>query len=169
MIEINVLDALSSTIDTKNKIKHLKKNYLNVSARFLLVKQKQKNINNLKRIAMEKLLNWKTILDDFDNCLSSNQMHESYVKLCKMTEDMKKSSHLKSLQIYCYLMQSGREKMKALFLHADKIFGKLFLARNENYKELFIFNISICNLDEYLNVNYNYNVRNSFIFSKIQF
>ena len=168
IIESNVIETLVLTKESKNKITSYKKNYLNVNSRFLLKKQRLKNIIYLRNISKIKLLTWKGNLEEITKSLSMNQLHESYLKLTTLAEDMKKSSYLNSLTTYSILYHSNREKTKFLFLNADKMFGNIFLARNHNYKDLFIFNILTCNLDEYLNVDYLLS-RNLCIFSRTQF
>ncbi len=126
-----------------------------ICSSFLLAKQKRSNVDNLKRITKNKLLFWKHGLEEAERFIQSNNLLESYNKLNGIADDMKRSIHLKNLVLYNILNTKVNDKLKTVFQQTDRIFANIFLSKKENYKELFMFNISMCNLDEYLNVNVN--------------
>ncbi len=150
-----MIESLSLTKITKNKIQRLKNSYLLICSSFLLAKQKRSNVDNLKRITKNKLLFWKHGLEEAERFIQSNNLLESYNKLNGIADDMKRSIHLKNLVLYNILNTKVNDKLKTVFQQTDRIFANIFLSKKENYKELFMFNISMCNLDEYLNVNVN--------------
>lgn len=91
-------------------------------------------------------------MGESERSIECKNIMETHNKLNIIAEEMNKSKELKNLCLFNILNSKVKNKLKTVFLHADRIFANIFLSKNEYYRELFMFNISMCNLDEYLNV-----------------
>jgi hypothetical protein len=148
-----VTQSHNSTEILRKKISEFKKKILILSSKFLLYKQKYKNIQKLLEIGKQYLLKWfndiersnlffeKKIFNEANNILNEN-----------LTELRKLGPSLKRLLIFQNISKISNEKLITLQKLCDNMFTNIFLTQNENYKELFLYNINLCNTDEFLNV-----------------
>jgi hypothetical protein len=119
----------------------------------LLYKQKYKNIQKLLEIGKLYLLKWFNDIER-SNILLENKIFNEATKIFNenIIELRKLGPSLKRLLIFQNISKISNEKLITLQKLCDNLFTNIFLIQNENYKELFLYNINLCNTDEFLNV-----------------
>ena len=144
-----------STILLKKKIVDLKKKILIISGKFLLYKQKYKNIYKLLEIGRKYLLKWYNDLINSNLDFEKKSFCKANLMISENLKNLKKLSSLNRLIIFVIISKQSNDKLISLQKMCDNLFTNIFLSQNENYKELFLYYIYLCNTDEFFNVELN--------------
>ena len=78
---------------------------------------------------------------------------DAYKMISENVNNLKKlNSSLYRLIIFEIISKKSNDKLITLRKICDNLLNNIFLNQNENYKDLFLYNVFLLNTDEFLNV-----------------
>jgi len=144
-IEINLEMSLHKVKESKNKMKDIKKKILLSSAKFLLLKQKLKNMLIIHKIMKDKLLPWKNTLIISKGLKDKNNFCTLWKNIIEIRDDVqlwsKEGTNFlfkkRSLQINEILIKKCKMKLAKLQEHIEKQLNNIFLETNNDILECY--------------------------------
>ncbi len=154
--------SLHKVKESKNKMKEIKKKILLSSAKFLLLKQKLKNLLIIHQIMKDKLLSWKNTLIKSKGMKDKNNFCIFWKNIIEIRDDVqlwsKEGCNIlfkkRSLQINEILIKKCKMKLAKLQDHVEKQLNNIFLETNFNILECyryFMINPEITN-DKFIDI-----------------
>lgn len=151
-IEHNLQVSFLQVKKSKLKMASIKTHLLETSAKFLLYKQKLKNMLQVHEIIKNKLCNWISVFLNSKKLKSSGKyctLYKNMLHIKDELEEEKKINNRKSLIVKDILLQKSKNKIEKLKIYLEKELKNIFLERKDNYSEL----INFLFIEEDLNKN----------------
>jgi hypothetical protein len=144
-IEINLEISLQKVKESKTKMKEIKNKIMLSSAKFLLLKQKLKNLLTIHKIMKEKLLSWKNLFIQSKGLKSKNIFCILWKNILHIRDDVQNWSKeggislfkKRSLQINEILIKKCKLKLAKLQEYVEKQLNNTFLETKDNILECF--------------------------------
>ena len=144
-IEINLEISVINVKQSKLKMKEIKNKILLTTAKFLLLKQKLKNLLAIHKILKEKLLSRKKIFSESKGLKSKNKFCLLWKNFTDIRDDIIKSreeSNMalfknRSLLINDILLNKSKKKISNLQVHVEKQLNNTFLEQKDNFTECY--------------------------------
>lgn len=148
LIEINLDMSFNKVSESKRKMESIKQNFLLSSSKFLLMKQKLKNLLKIHSIIKEKLLKWYNLFKQIKKLKLGNKYSLLWNNLVNIRNEVHswstsgsgnytKEFKKRNLLINQVLLQKSKDKINKLQNNVEKQINNIFLERKENFLDLY--------------------------------
>jgi hypothetical protein len=158
LIEVNLKMSFEKVSESKEKLKKVKDNILSSSSKFLLMKQKLKNLWLLHSIIKTKLSKWYGLFIESKKFKKNNKFCQLWKNLSSIRNDIqnwmsgvvdsKINPNLKSLMsvnlfkkknlvINEIMLQKSKQKLNKLQAHVEKQLNDIFYDKNDNLFQIY--------------------------------
>jgi hypothetical protein len=142
LIELNLDMSYKSIMKSNGKMKSIKQHFLLASSKFVLLKQKLKNLLTIHNLVKGNLSKWVEVFQGMKKYKSSNQLTILYKNLNSVRDEILHKgktlpSSRKNLIIYEILFNKSKNKLIKLQKYFEREMSTLFVDKKENFLELF--------------------------------
>jgi hypothetical protein len=148
LIEINLEMSFNKVSQSKSKMESIKTNFLLSSSKFLLMKQKLKNLLKIHSMIKDKLLKWYNLFQQTKKLKSANKYSLLWNNLVNIRNEVHswsatgsanniKEFKKRNLLINEILLQKSKDKLNKLQNNVEKQINNIFLERKENFLDLY--------------------------------
>lgn len=144
-IEKNLEMSFLQVQNSKGKMDGIKSHLLRSSARFLLNKQKLKNMLNIHGIVKNKLQKWLSVFSQSKSLRQNKQYSLLYQNMLSLQEDINNSKSFfknRSLTIIDIFIKKSKVKLEKLKHLVEEERNTMFIDKKDNYLELFSYYLS---------------------------
>lgn len=157
IIEVSIQQSLVSVQTSKNKMSQIKHHILESSAKFLLLKQKLKNLLQIHHMIKDKLLNWWHLFNRSRHLKSENKFYQLFLNYTKIKNEVIEWTNIKgkgstdkssgaspnnvfrkrNLLINDILLQKSKDKLSKLQIYVEKQMNNFFIEQKDNFLECY--------------------------------
>lgn len=106
-------------------------------------------------VGKKYLLKWFDDINKSNLFLEKKMFNDANIIFNENIKDLKKlGPSFNRFLIFQNISKLLNEKLITLQKVCDSLFSNIFLTQFDNYKDLFLYNINLCNTDEFLNVKF---------------